>query len=62
MLRHIWIAECDLCGERADALLSTGRYGESEPYAPPSWIQGINKNVIICPNCASKLHHEEVQL
>ena len=60
MLKRIWIAECDICGERTNAGLTSGRYGEAEPYPPAGWAQGINKNVLICSKCLStrRINHE----
>ena len=54
MLKQIWIVECDLCGATEPAQLKIGRYNETDYELPIGWKRGYNKNVCICPDCATK--------
>ncbi len=56
MIKQIWIAECDICGKTEKAQIMLGRYyNDNEHTLPDGWIRLKNKDICICPDCASVL-------
>ena len=51
MIRQIWIAECDLCGETEKAKPKSGRYNETDYTLPDGWGYGHNNDFTLCPEC-----------
>lgn len=53
MIKHMYIAECDLCGKVKPAKLISDGYHDDTYDLPCGWGYAHNKDFTLCPECLS---------
>lgn len=62
MLEHVWIVECDLCGETANLVKGVDKNFEPYDYTmPEGWDYGANKDCQFCPKCLKRRTNKDTQ-